>query len=103
MIGLLRHAAFFALTVAGCLVVTLGAAWLGLRRAPFERVDTVTASSLAADYGTDARSELSPPLLLGIIDAAAQDETSLTRPGIGEPPRSESEAASRPRRARSRR
>lgn len=94
MIGLFRQAAFFAFIVAGCLIVTLGAAWLGLRRAPFERVDTVTASSLGADYGTDARSELSPPLLLGIIDAAAQDEASLPQVGQAEPPRSESEAPS---------
>lgn len=97
MIGLLRHTALFALTVGGCLVVTLGAASLGLRRAPFERVDTVTASSLGADYGRDARSELSPPLLLGIIDAAAQDDSALAQPGSAEPPRSESEAPSTPR------
>jgi hypothetical protein len=94
MTGLLRHGAFFALTVAGCLVVTLAAAWLGGRRTPFERMDTVTASSLEADYRRDARSELSPPLLIGIIDAAAQDEAALSEPGTGEPPRSESEPVS---------
>jgi hypothetical protein len=90
MTGLLRNAGFLVVVVAGCLVVTFGAASLGLRRAAFEHIDTATASSLAADYSKDARSELSPPLLAGIIDAAAEDEVPFA-PGANdaeEPPRS---------------
>ena len=80
--SLLRHALAFVAVLAACLVFTFGAAAFGLRRSPLQRIDTVTASQLTADYSEDEHSASQPPLRPGIVAAAANDDRSLRAPAV---------------------
>jgi hypothetical protein len=76
----IRRAALFCFVVAGCLVLTLASAALGLDRATFARIDTATASQLRADYGADPDGALVPPLSSAVIASAAEDGRALPAP-----------------------
>lgn len=80
--SLLRHTVAFVAVLAACLMFTFGAAAFGLRRSPLQRIDTVTASQLAADYSEDPHGASQPPLSPAIVAAAANDDRSLRAPAV---------------------
>ena len=80
MRSLLRHCVAFTAVIGVCLVLTFTAAGLGLRRSPLERIDTVIASRLSADYSQDPHTASQPPLSPAIVAAAASDDRLFRKP-----------------------